>query len=54
LQLHGCVRVSMYLDVLHIVANTLQKTCISEIQGGKEDKEAALKSLLVSSFVITY
>jgi len=54
LQLHGCVRVSMYLDVLHIVANTLQKTCILKIQGGKEDKEAALKSLLVSSFVITY
>ena len=38
-----------------ILLQTLcRKFCILEIQGGKEDKDAALKSLLVSSFVIAY
>ena len=39
-----------------ILLQTLcRKFCILEIQGGKEDKDAALNSLLlVSSFVITY
>jgi len=38
-----------------ILLQTLcRKFCILEIQGGKEDKDAALKSLLVSSFVIIY